>query len=109
MPIYAIRCTCGKEYDALVSFSVADPAARACPDCGKDYQEGERLVCGRAIQRKQLSIDDMDPDDIQEQLENKAYYESLSEEILDGRIVLDERGPKELRPQCPDHLRKRMF
>lgn len=43
--------------------------------------------------------------DVGSALDHKRYLESRSEEILDGRLSIEERGPKEFRPQLPEEMR----
>jgi hypothetical protein len=61
------------------------------------------------VYHRALSVDEIPPEEMAEHLEAKLYYESLSERVLSGEIKLRERGPKELRPVCPEALRRKLF
>jgi len=98
MPVIDLVCGCGHRYEGLQSFSTADPDLGRCPVCGgaptRVYGSGGR-------HKRVTTVDDVPRDEMAEHLEAKAYYESISDKILSGEVVLKERGPKELRPVCP--------
>ena len=109
MPVLRMKCECGHEYDALKSFSTADPSCENCPKCGSEKIESQATHGqGFALHSdlRDRRPEDYTPEEVSMMLENKASIEADSEKVLDGRMTLRERGPDWARPKVPDHLRK---
>jgi putative FmdB family regulatory protein len=100
-------CLCGHQYEALQSFSTYDPDLESCPRCGK---APDRIPSAGHFHRE-LQRSDIPPLELQEHLEAKAYYESqeVAKKILSGELKLKEKGPKWLRPTCPEALRRKWY
>ena len=107
MPLIDLVCSCGFRYEGLKSFSTLDPDLERCPRCGL----APSAVVGAGVYLASLAVEDLPADEMAEHLEAKRYYESeaVSRKVLSGEISLKERGPRELRPVCPEGLRKRYF
>lgn len=107
MPLIDLVCSCGHRYEALKSFSTLDPDLERCPNCGGAPERAPAV----GHFRREISVSDLPAMEIEEHLEAKRYYESeeVSRKVLSGEISLKERGPKFLRPVCPEGLRTRFF
>lgn len=107
MPLLTLLCPCGHTYEALRSFSTRDPDLDRCPKCGG---QPSPMPAGASFLRDKQP-EEFTANELAEHLEAKAYYESpeIAAKILSGEITLKEKGPKWLRPQCPETLRKRYY
>lgn len=107
MPILDLICSCGNRYEAIQSFSTHDPSVNECPMCGAK----PKRVPTAGTYIKEKHPEDFNQEELREHLEAKAYYESpeVAQKILSGEIKLKEKGPRWLRPVCPDELRKKIF
>lgn len=109
MPLVTYQCPkCERVWDTIEGPTVSfdDSVCR----CG---EKGEKQI---AAQAQRVYTTDWEtefkskPKEEQQMiLKNKRILESRSEEILDGRLGISENGPQALRPQCPEHLRKRYY
>lgn len=109
MALIAIRCACGHGYEAITGSTISDPDAERCPKCGSS--ELERLIPSRVGIARGIDVGAIPADDMAMHLENKAYMEANSEKLLSGEFghVVPSSCPPELRPVCPEHLRKRYY
>src|SRR5205807_3373327 len=107
MPIIDLICPCGNRYEAIQSFSTLDPSLEACPKCGAKPQ---RVPVAGILMREREPAD-FSREELHEHWDAKAYYESpeIARKILSGEISLKEKGPKWLRPQCPEEFRRKVF
>jgi len=107
VPILDLICRCGHRYEAIRSFSTHDPTLHKCPKCGAKPQRAPSA----ALYIKEKQPEDFGREELQEHLEAKAYYESpeIARKILSGEITLREKGPKWLRPECPEEFRRKQF
>jgi len=55
------------------------------------------------------NLNDLPPGELEAVRRVQKHYEDMSEQILSGEVTICERGPLELRPQCPEHLKKRHY
>ena len=107
MPLVDLICPCGNRYEAIKSFSTLDPDLEKCPACGGVPSRAPSA--GRFVRER--GADEFGALELEEHLEAKAFYESeaVAAKVLSGEIGLRERGPKWLRPVCPESLRRRFF
>lgn len=107
MPLIDLICSCGHRYEGLLSFSTVDPDLDRCPACGGAPQRAPAV----GVFHREREAADFEAPELEEHLEAKAHYESneVSRRILSGEITLRERGPKFLRPVCPEHLKTKWF
>ena len=108
MPLFERRClSCSRCYTVLKTFSTS-PDKDECPHCASTAFEA---VIGGFRHKDPDDISGIDPLEIEEIREAKAHYESdeFSRAILDGSAKIHERGPKCLRPKCPEHLLKKYY
>lgn len=111
MPLLELKCRqCGHSYEALKSWSTADPSLSACPQCGSGDLETLPSGCG-AIRgdRRDLRMEDIDPLEAEMHLENRRYIEANSEKVLSGELSIKEQGPEWSRPRLPDHLKRKYY
>ena len=99
-----------------------------CPDCGASFADVDtradygRCDCG-AMGEKQDAIgsyalhqddrykklNDLPPGEAAAVRRVQKQYEDMSADILSGEVTIAERGPLALRPQVPDHLKRRYY
>lgn len=112
MPRYTYGCdSCNEVYDVLTTTTWGKQDMERCPKCGS-VKVGQRFsVTTYAGDFEDFNIkwSKMDAKEREMHLDAKRYYESRAPEILEGRLELDERGPKELRPTVPEGLVKRYY
>jgi hypothetical protein len=110
LPTVDLKCGQGHTWSAIKGKTIVDPDADRCPTCGST--DIETVIGGVYALRDGAAQDTdewertTDPLEKQMVMKNKRILESRSEEILDGRITIDEKGPKGTRPECPAHLLK---
>lgn len=108
MPLIDLRCGQGHTWTAITGKTIGDHDTDKCPTCGST--EIEKIIGGFALRASAMDTDEWarstDPLEQQMVMKNKRILESRSEEILDGRLTINEAGPKGTKPQCPEHLRK---
>ncbi len=103
MPTFDFECKpCGRRWTDLVPAGATSP----CPGCGEPREH----TFGRMSDSRVLTRDEFDhPLETKFARQNKEKIEAESERILSGEVAINECGPKQHRPQCPEHLRKRYF
>jgi hypothetical protein len=102
LPLYSWRCeTCAEHWDEYAPEPV--PSAEGCPYC---LSQDVKRVWTLPASKVSRGIDDMTPDEIEAALLNKQWIEERAEDWASGKLVVDERGPRELRPVMPERLRK---
>ncbi len=110
MPHYLYGCdSCGSEFDVLTTIS--DNDKERCPKCGSIQVARRFAAASYAGDYESFALKwaKMDPLEREAHLDNKNMLESRAAEILSGEVVINERGPKELRPRVPEHLTKRYY
>ena len=109
MPIKTYSCKCGKVFDDLIGLQIVGGSeAPTCPECGSlDVAE---KISGRGAIHAQ-GYDWRAPGEYEEALANVRDIESQAEKILSGEVTIREpKGmPSELRPQVPEHLKRRYY
>lgn len=110
MALISIRCSCGHEYQALTGSTIVDPDADRCPKCAGTELE-KLLPSSLGVCSGLIDIGAIPADDLAMHLENKRYMEANAERLLSGEFghVVPSSCPQELRPQVPEHLRKRYY
>jgi len=108
LPIYLFGCEdCGAESNLFIKVSDYDSADKRCQSC--ESSNVKRLYTSFATVKETPGWADCDPLERKMHLDNKRYLESRAEDILSGALEIVERGPKEFRPQVPEHLKKRHY
>jgi putative FmdB family regulatory protein len=102
MPLYDFECnSCGKPWDDFRPST--DLVAGPCPEC---KSEDTKKVLSKVSFKMFKSIEDYTPDQIEGMRISKKWIEDRAEDWASGKLIVEERGPKELRPVMPDHLKK---
>ena len=86
-----LSCLSGHEWDGS--------PGECCPVCG-----GKGSTPGGLGSRVYTQF--MDEDSYALAMANKQDIERNSDKVLSGEWAIREKGPKELRPSLPDHLRR---
>lgn len=111
MPVLSLSCSCGHAWEAIRSFSTADPTLDACPECGKANPIQISAGCAAFAFTQGYDYENAPPLEKQMALSNKRKIEANAEMYLDGRAsyVQPKGVPKAIQPQVPDHLKKNLY
>ena len=111
MPLLDLKCACGNRWQALKSFSTADPSVDACPECGnapeRDYTPRRAFLSSRGTHEP--DPDHMDPLERQFLMENRQWHEEaiLAGDRGRGAVNIEEKGPAWSRPFGNDPMARK--